>query len=386
MIRFIHTSDWHLLERIRQLDVDALIVAGDIFDTGTPPSYARKLYFDFLRDVRATGVQVVIVGGNHDSVSTLNESGRLLEMLDIKVVGGITDNPEDEVHVIANGEDPVGIVCAVPFLRDRDVRLAVEGEDADSKSEALRKGIKEHYSEVFRIASEKRGLTGEELPIIATGHLTTTGGEITEGVRDIYIGSLQSYSEEDFPQFDYVALGHLHKKQGFGVNEHIMYCGSPIPLSFMEAQYDKYVLLVEQEAGEKPYVKELTVPRFQELKSIQGTLEEIELQINTLNHTEENPIWVEIVLVGNEVVQGLQKRLQEMTAGLNIEILRIKRNRQKSSVTIKREKEETLETLSVEEVFERRLNLEEELEANLKTKLREAFLTVREEIRQESGK
>ena len=105
-MRIIHTSDWHLgqffytrsraaehqaffnwlIDRVEEHQVDAVIVAGDIFDTGSPPSYARELYNRFVVDLQRTGCQLIVLGGNHDSVATLNESRELLACLNAQVI------------------------------------------------------------------------------------------------------------------------------------------------------------------------------------------------------------------------------------------------------------------------------------------------------------
>ena len=362
-----------LIEQIKQHEVDALIVAGDIFDTGTPPSYARKLYYDFLKDLNRTcGIPLVIIGGNHDSISTLNESGTLLKLLNIHVIGGKT-SAEEETFVLSNrnGEDSA-IICAVPFLRDRDVRLSVEGETFKDKKDSLRLGIKRHYQETLSVANKFNG--NRKLPIIATGHLTTSGGELTDGVRDIYIGSLESYDSNDFPdEFDYIALGHLHTKQVFGKRQHIRYCGSPIPISFGEAKQQKIVKLVEVKQGKDPVVQELNIPVSRILKSISGSLEEIQQEIASLETDLELPTWIEVVLHENTEISSAQTLLKEATKELTVDILRFRRNRAKKNRSIiSKEKELSLKEISVEDVFEQRLSTVE-LESKIQTELKGAF-------------
>ena len=314
-----------LIEQAQLHNVDALVVAGDIFDTSTPPSYARKLYYDFLKDLnRACDIPIVIIGGNHDSISTLNESGTLLKLLNIHVIGGKT-SAEEETFILPNkaGND-AAIICAVPFLRDRDVRLSSEGETFKDKKEALRLGIKKHYQETLAVANNLN--SDKNLPIIATGHLTTSGGELTDGVRDIYIGSLESYDSRDFPdEFDYVALGHLHTKQTFGKRQHIRYCGSPIPISFGEAGQQKIVKLVEVKQGELPSVKELHIPLSRVLKSISGSLEEIQSEILTLKSDCKLPSWIEVILHQETEIGSAQVLLKEVTKDQPINILRFRR-------------------------------------------------------------
>ncbi|MGM0444748.1 MAG: exonuclease subunit SbcD, partial [Fibrobacterota bacterium] len=259
-MKILHTSDWHLgqnfLNRSRRhehahfLDrliavlyeekPDALIVAGDIFDTGTPPSYARQLYHSFLdRAADAPCPAVIIIGGNHDSPSTLNESRSILRRISVHVIGGAEEDPAREVFTIRDQSNtPRGIIAAVPFLRDRDVRRGVPGQSREERSRATREGITAHYEAALQEVQKLKEEIGD-VPAVATGHLTTAGGSVTEGVRELYIGSLENYGTGDFPDsFEYIALGHLHKKQSLGNRKHIRYCGSPIPLSFEESRME----------------------------------------------------------------------------------------------------------------------------------------------------
>ena len=405
-MRIIHTSDWHigqhfmnksrgpeheafllwLLDLLIDKKVDALVVAGDIFDTGTPPSYARSIYFDFLKQSKLKwGGQIVIVGGNHDSVSTLNESGGLLEIANTIVIGGAEENPEDEVFILNHLADGKAgaIICAVPYLRDRDVRKSVAGEDAAAKSEALRCGISEHYKTVYDKARAMASEYDYDLPLIATGHLTTRGGELTEGVRELYIGTLQGYASDDFPEdFDYIALGHLHKKQIMGKRKHIRYCGSPIPLSFMEAKYKRTVNLVDLESKKVPVVEELIVPCTQSLKTLKGKFDEITEKIKDLSLEPKQTLWLEIEIELDETQGNITKDLNDLIEDLPIEILRIKRMRRAQGASLKRAKTERLHEMSVEDVFQKRLkeaDLDEAKEKDLTLAFKQIYAQIQED-------
>src|SRR5690554_5244729 len=138
--RLIHTSDWHLgqhffgksrlaehrafldwlLEQVQQHQVDAIIIAGDVFDIGSPPSYARELYNRFVVDVQKTGCQLIVLGGNHDSVATLNESRELLAQLNAQVISGVRELLEEQVLVLRNRRgEPASFAVPVPFLGRR---------------------------------------------------------------------------------------------------------------------------------------------------------------------------------------------------------------------------------------------------------------------------
>ena len=235
-MKFLHTSDWHLgrtlyghsryneftafLDWLHALieteKVDALLIAGDVFDTSVPGSRVQELYYGFLYRMARSKVcrHVVITAGNHDSPSFLDAPKALLRTLDVHVVGSIGDDPMDEVVVLRDRRGKAeAVVCAVPHLRDRDIRNVGPGESMDEKNRKLIEGIERHYREVCMAAEQRRLQEGGFLPMIAMGHLFTAGGSTVEGdgVREIYIGSLAHVSSSVFPEgIDYLALGHLH--------------------------------------------------------------------------------------------------------------------------------------------------------------------------------
>ena len=278
MLTLLHTSDWHLgrrlygkprydefkqfldwqLQTLREQKVDVLLIAGDIFDTTAPSNQAQNLYYDFLSQVCHTDCRhVIIVAGNHDSASFLEAPKQLLKAFNIHIIGSMTDTPTDEVITLLDkAGQPELIVMAVPYLRDRDVRTVGHGERLDDKERKLAQGIKAHYAQIADIAiaqqAQLKAKYKRSIPIVATGHLFTVGGQTMEGdgVRDLYVGSLGSIGAEIFhPQIDYVALGHLHIPQAVGGQPHIRYAGSPIAMGFGESRQQKQVHLLRFDAN-----------------------------------------------------------------------------------------------------------------------------------------
>ncbi|CAH9018709.1 exonuclease subunit SbcD [Candidatus Nitrosacidococcus sp. I8] len=382
-MKIIHTSDWHLgqhfmgksrelehqaflawlLDQIKIHEVNALIVAGDIFDTGTPPSYARKLYNDFIVALLPLGCQLVIIGGNHDSVATLHESRELLCCLNCLVVGGIRENLAEQIHILHDKQgQPGAILCAVPYLRPQELVTSQAGENSDDKAQGLSQAIKQHYTNLYDLACEKRQELGKNLPIIGTGHLMVLGGQSSESVRDIYIGTLEGFPAQAFPPMDYLALGHLHRGQIAGKQDHIRYSGSPIPLSFDETKQIKQVLLVEANPNQPIEIKSLSIPIFRKLATIRGKISEIESQFKTFTQSEMldsslKPSWLEVEIQDNDYLNNIQSQLQPLWENYPVEVLRIKRLQQ-NIPELRRELKESLSELTVEEVFQRRLQLE----------------------------
>lgn len=378
-MKLLHTSDWHLGRAlynrkrydeyeaflnwlagiIERENVDGVLIAGDVFDNSTPSNYAQELYYRFLcRVAGSASRQVVVIAGNHDSPSFLNAPKELLKFLNIHVVGYAAGDPADEVLVLSGADGQPGLmVCAIPYLRDRDIRTSEAGESIEDKERKIVEGIKEHYRLVCDAAQKKQAALAKPVPMVAMGHLFAAGGQTVEGdgVRELYIGSLAQVRKDVFPEYiDYVALGHLHVPQCVGGADFIRYSGSPLPMSFGEAGQEKSVILVEFSDG-KPEVKSIAVPRFQELKTLRGDWPILARNLDELK-LQKSRAWLEVIYEGDEIAANLQERLTEATAGSSLQILRTKNNRVLERALSRQSPEETLDDLDVADVFKRCLD------------------------------
>lgn len=373
-MRIIHTSDWHLgqnfysksraaehqaflqwlLNTAKSEQVDAIIVAGDIFDTGSPPSYARELYNRFVVDLQQTGCHLVVLAGNHDSVATLNESRDILSFLNTTVIASAGHAP-----FILNLRDgtPGAVFCPVPFLRPRDIITSQAGLSGQEKQRQVLESITDYYQQQYQQACEL--CDDRTLPIIASGHLTTVGASKSDAVRDIYIGTLDAFPAQNFPPADYIALGHIHRAQKIGGSEHIRYSGSPISLSFDETGKSKSVNLVNFSDGKLAEVTPLTVPVTQPLAVIKGDFDSISAQLAEWRDAEAEPAtWIDIEITSDEYLHDIQRKIQTITDDLPVEVLLVRRSREQRQRILASQERETLSELSVEEVFHRRLALE----------------------------
>ncbi len=422
-MKILHTSDWHLgqsfftksrknehaaflkwlLQQVEVHQIDAIIVAGDVFDTGTPPSYARELYHAFIGELQGMQCTLVVLGGNHDSVSVLNESKALLKYLNSHVIASTYGELSEQVITLNDRKgQPSAVLCAVPFIRPRDVLVSEAGQSGTDKRQALGDAIKQHYGALYNEAlslrasiEEKQGEEGSKnsaaIPIIATGHLTALGVSQSESVRDIYIGTLEGFDAKGFPPADYIALGHIHRPQKVAKTEHIRYSGSPIPLSFDELNTQKQVVLITFESeSTTPTISTLPVPRFQAMEVIKGDLKAIEAAINKsdaitlasqtddavsevdkplsevnkpLSATDnaissKDPVWLCIEVETEDYLTDLQQRIQGLLEGKNAEILQLKRKRKRMVNSLTEKQNVQLSELSVNDVFEARLALE----------------------------
>ncbi|MDX1749046.1 MAG: exonuclease SbcCD subunit D C-terminal domain-containing protein [Methylophaga sp.] len=378
-LKLLHTSDWHLgrnlygrkryeefeafldwlTETIQENEVDVLLVAGDVFDTSTPSNRAQELYYSFLRRIAGSCCRhVVIIAGNHDSPSFLTAPKAILKALDVHVVGAATETLDDEVIGLSDlSGQPELYVCAVPYLRDRDIRQVEAGESIEDKERKLLDGISNHYSKVVALAEKKRSEHGKDIPIVGMGHLFTAGGKTVDGdgVRELYVGSLAHVTSSIFPDsLDYVALGHLHVPQKVNDSELIRYSGSPIPMGFGEAKQKKRVCVVEFNSRSAA-VKEIDVPKFRQLERLTGDWEAISTRIAELI-AFGSAAWLEVVYQGESVVGDLRERLDEALEGSQLEVLRIKNNRIIERVMEQASHDESLDELDLNQVFERCLD------------------------------
>lgn len=380
-MKFLHTSDWHLgrslynrkrydefaafldwlAETLRNEQIDTLLVAGDVFDTSTPSNRAQELYYRFLGRIAGSCCRhVVIIAGNHDSPSFLEAPKALLKMLNVYIIGEKPADATEEVLVLKdpNGQ-PEAIVCAVPYLRDRDIRMVEAGESIEEKGNKLSAGIRSHYEEVVSIARLIRSEIGE-IPLLATGHLFAAGGQTVDGdgVRELYVGTLAQIGADAFPpDIDYLALGHLHVPQLLGGQNHLRYSGSPLPMGFGEAGQDKQVIIVEFR-GRTLSAAARPVPCFQELARISGSLAEIMARIDELL-LSGSKAWLEIEYTGTEIVTDLREQIDAALAGSAMECQRIKNRRVLDGAMARAFADETLDDLNIQDVFVRCLDQNE---------------------------
>lgn len=427
-MKLLHTSDWHLGQQfmgksrdaehqqflawlIQQIDVkkpDALIVAGDIFDTTTPPSYARRRFHDFLENLIDSPVtSVVIIAGNHDSVAVLNESAKLLRKLNVYVIAefdcqrflNASEEQEQQylnnilipVFSATNVNQTVGFICALPYLRSRDLLASQAEESITDKTSRIQQAIVQTYEKAFAISREMMAAQNmAELPLVMTGHLTTLGSSVTESVREIYVGNLEGLATSNFPPADYIALGHIHKRQPASQRQHIHYSGSPIPLSFDEAAQQKSLLDVSVKRdgdARVTQVENIDIPSWQTLKQIRGPLAELENTLHELKaqlaqaEIPQQAIWLQIDIEGSQVFDNLYEHLQGIVDGCPIEILRIRRVKQQhtSQSTLK---EVHLQELTPNEVFHFRLAQDEHLDTNTRQRLLDKFAQLEMSSRQ----
>ncbi|MEO0777511.1 MAG: exonuclease SbcCD subunit D C-terminal domain-containing protein [Bacteroidota bacterium] len=349
-MKVLHTADWHLGQRflhnerqeehqraldwlmsvIRREKIELLLVAGDVFDIGNPPNYARRMYYRFLTQLIGTSCRhIVITGGNHDSPAMLNAPRELLLALNVHVVGEATERIEDEIIELHGAEGQLeAVVAAVPFLRDKDIRQSIAGESSLERIERIKAGIRQHYRTIGEavLPYAERGV-----PLIATGHLFAKGAEAGEHQNNIYIGNRENIDGSEFPSiFDYIALGHLHRAQIVNQDYRIHYSGSLIPLSFSELDDQKVVKIIQFEGRQLVEgVRSVAVRECRKLRRIGGELTEVEEKLRTL-HTEisedDLPAWVVVQVQTDRLRPNLDGHLRDFAEDLRLVLLKVRTN------------------------------------------------------------
>lgn len=401
-LRVMHTADWHLgktlhgrdrrqehelflqflLETIIQHEVDVLLIAGDVFDSTTPPQYAERQYFDFISKVHArSDCSIVVTAGNHDSAMHLEAPKHVLHALNVYVIGSMPQEHDNALVMLPSKENPRLIIAAVPFLRDRDLRTAFFGEGEEAIRRALQEGTRLLYKKMTEAAKSRQ--TSHSF-LMAMGHLTVIGATVSDSERDIQIGGLGAVDAGYFPaDFSYVALGHLHRPQTLGgENGRICYSGSPIPLSFGEGNDSKQVKLLTIRDGKLTHNQTIPIPSFRSLiqlnisrNDLDETLAQFTPPSSSLN------AWVELTVRVEHAQEDLRDHVEKLCQEKPFEIIHLKSVKEtfNESLTIDG-LESSSSTHLIDDllsnpvkVFSHRLDLEKEMAADKRESLLLAF-------------
>ena len=293
-MRLLHTSDWHLGRSLHRADlraaqsafldhlvdvaraekVDAVLVAGDIYDRAVPPVDAVELCEEALLRLHDTGASIVLISGNHDSARRLGFGGGLLEKagVHLRTRPGALARPV----VLEDAHGPVA-VYGVPYLEPDAVRgdlpeLGADRPGADGGRDEVPRGhagVLGHAVACIRSDADTRGIQRR----VVMAHGWVTGGAASESERDITVGGVGQVPAELFAGFGYVALGHLHGQQT--VAPHLRYSGSPLPYSFSEASHRKGSWLVELDGTGTARVEQVPAPAFRRLSVLRGRLADL---------------------------------------------------------------------------------------------------------------
>jgi len=386
-LKIIHTSDWHIGKKLYETkleedhqhffsnlekicideNADVLLIAGDIFDHAYPSNSSLEIYYNALMRFRDAGLkQIIVTGGNHDSVATLQAPEIILNALNITVVAGVSQNENGEtdydkeiIEIKDNKGNTELVICAVPFLRDKDIRLAVAGESHVEKNQSIKLGIDTHFNELGKRVKHFRE---QKIPVLAVAHLFTAGASTSDSEREIYAGNLLKTESDIFSSnFDYTALGHIHRPQIIGGNENVRYSGSPIPLSFSERKDNKCVILIETLANGELKITNKNLNSFRKLIRISGTLLEVQDTISKIDNTTEVKDLAEILVEEDNHrpdILSLTEKLISETKHLKIIHYRIKFTNSTKGTHELFDENLSITDIDDEEVFLKRLESE----------------------------
>jgi exonuclease SbcD len=348
-MRVLHTSDWHLgvdyfgrprleeqaaflswlLDTIVARQIDAVVVAGDIFDKGAPSAEAQSLYYAFLARLGALGDRtVVVVGGNHDSASRLDAPREVLSALSTHVVGGYAAEREGQGALafkegvlvpLRAGNDVQAVVAAVPYLHDW--RISVR--DLTAEPSVQHAQLSGAFRDIYGRLADAAEAAFPGVPLLATGHLTClprAGQKPTEDDSIPYeinrVGTLGAFGPDIFdPRFAYVALGHIHRGFAVDAGRRVWYSGTPMQVSRTEAANARRVLVVDTEARTESgalVVEAVAVPVTRRLVHVTGTFDEVEERLKALTwDANERPPLVSAEAVRDRYMSGAERFLRE---------------------------------------------------------------------------
>lgn len=351
-MRILHTADWHIGQMFHDHDrsyehqqflnwllstlvteqIEVLLISGDVFDLSNPSAASVKMFYSFLnQSIKANpDLQVIITAGNHDSASRLESPKPLLEFSNIHIIGLIEKDEAGEIDyskITIPLKDKKGAIrawcIAAPFLRMGDYPAIPDS------SNPYAEGIAAFYESAYQYAASQKQ-AGQA--IIALGHLHAQQAEIsdTDRMERVIMGGLECISASSFHQdISYVALGHIHKAQRLGGQEHIRYCGSPLPMSFSEDKYKHQVITFDLNGESIQNIRPIEIPvsvPLMRVPSVHSSLPEVLDAILQLEEVEGDPnthpfLEVRVLLDGPE--PGLRHKIETALAGKNLRLAKI---------------------------------------------------------------
>ena len=360
-MRFLHTADWHVGKPLRgrsrmeeyatvleevgrvatEARVDAVLVAGDIFDSPAPPPEAEKLVYDFLARLLPEGIAAVVIAGNHDHPKKLGALASLLEGLRIHVRsevrpparGGVVSVPSRDGSEEAR-------VAVLPFVPERKVVDACTVMDPEHT-------WFDDYSERLEqiLAALVAGLDASTVNL-AIGHLLVTGSLFGTGERRLHLGDVYGLDPRQLPSsLQYVGLGHLHRPQEVtAAPSKTLYSGSLIELDFGEKEQEKRVVLVDASPGKAASIESVPLSAGRRLRDVSGSVEELRAMAKDLGDA-----FLRVKLKTVVPVPGLAEQVKELLPNA----LDVSVDHPREAAEIQREQEDPRTRLEPGELFEK---------------------------------
>ncbi len=385
-MNFIHTADWHLghifkgrdrkeehqlflnwlYSKIIDNNIELLIISGDIFDNGSPPNYALKMYYSFLTSLNKTCCKnVVIVGGNHDSPSVLENAKELLSYINVFVVSSGEKDISNEIITLNSQSFDIHI-GAVPYLRLKDLLknyyfyknehhefLEIDQKNMEfmDKYKFYTEGVKFHYKKILELIKKNRK---DNDIVLLTGHMYVEGSIKGESERELFVGNTEKINLK-LNDFDYFALGHIHRYQNLGNN--MYYSGAPLPMNFKEISYSNNIIFGKVD-NEENIIEKIKIPEFRKIIRIKGNKEKIEEKLNLISNSNQLEPWVEVIIENEEWDSSFISYFYNYNDTSNYKIISVR-----SDLTSEIEQEELdeeidLEKITPEYVFKKIINID----------------------------
>lgn len=333
-MRILHTSDWHLGKRLFKAErlpeqelfldwlidyihnnrIDVLIVAGDVFDVPTPPNNAQKLFYDFIFKLsQIEDLKTIIIGGNHDSTSLLQIPKSFFESSNCFIRSGLCDENERDIVIKKDGVS-IGFKC-LPYFRNFELLNKLRTSTDDSVDNEL----KEFFNEYFSSWKSSEKLSKKLL----IAHHVFGNYEMSGSEHAIHLSGIDhfplSWTKE---HFDYLALGHIHKKMTLSDDPPTIYPGAPIPMRFSESN-KKYISIIETDGDNLNY-ELIQIPVFRNIVQLKLTLEDYKEELASLiqdSESNELKTFLEIHMELDTPQTGLADTIRSILEKSNVELL-----------------------------------------------------------------
>jgi exonuclease SbcD len=322
-VRFLHTADWHVGKPLRgrsRMDehakaleqvagiagdrkVDAVLIAGDVFDSPAPPPEAEKLVYDFLARLVSARIACVVIAGNHDHPRKLGALATLLEGLKVHVRPEV--RPPDQGGVVSlasrDGNEEAR-VAVLPFVAERRV------VDACTVMDAEHEWYEAYSSRIEQIlAALVKGLPATTVNL-ALAHLLVDGARVGTGERELHLGQVYGVNPQQLPStVQYVALGHLHRPQEVLAPAKTRYPGSLVELDFGEQEQDKSVVVLDAQPQRPPHIELVPVTAGRRLRTVEGTLGDLQRLAE-----ERSDDYLRVRVKAEAPTPGLADRVKEL--------------------------------------------------------------------------
>lgn len=334
-LRILHTSDWHLgkslegfsrlpeqekfledfIDIVNENNIDLIIIAGDIYDSGNPPAIAEKLFYSTLKKLSNGERVVLVIAGNHDNPERLAAASPLAYEHGVILLGTpkscsevgdygkfkIVDAGEGYVEVDIKGERAV--IIALPYPSEKRLN-EIFTEDLDE--EERRRSYSERVGEIFDKLSKKYR---EDTINIAVSHIFVDGSEESGSERPIQLGGSFAVDSRHLPQkAQYIALGHLHRPQKVLSTANAYYAGSPLQYSKSEINHSKCAYIVDIKAGGKPEIKEVYFKNYKPIEIFK--CDSIEQALDMCREHRNRDIWAYFEIKTDTVLEP--SKIKEM--------------------------------------------------------------------------